>query len=202
RLEYMNAGSCGLGFWVHAPAMTYFGCHLESFAKDLSSGSSVKRGQVIGFVGDSGNAVGGAPHLHFEMHPGSGAAINPKSTLDRWIAEAIANVPNLLGQYQTSLPRSLSAAGMMRRLDLGSLGGPTTADGPKLWMSSLKRDSTGVRLTSAGASGGDDPRAAALFARDAEAAAIDRVRAAQLSHDVLAPITPRVLIGILGGGGG
>ncbi|MGH9277529.1 MAG: hypothetical protein ACRD12_05410, partial [Acidimicrobiales bacterium] len=42
RLEYMNAGSCGLGFWVHAPAMTYFGCHLESFAKDLSSGSSVK----------------------------------------------------------------------------------------------------------------------------------------------------------------
>lgn len=202
-LEYMTGGACGLGFYVRgSDGNTYMGCHLDGFASDLSSGSYVKRGQVIGFNGDSGNAMGGAPHLHFEIHPGGGGAVNPKSTLDRWIAEAISNVPNLLGQYETTLPRPLSTAGMLRRLDIGSLGAPTTADGPKLWQSSLRRDGSGVRLTAAGATGGDGTAATAILARDAEAAAIDRVRAEQLAQEVLAPLTPKVLTGILAGPGG
>lgn len=46
---------------------TFVYMHLDSIAEGIKAGTVLKEGQVLGFVGDTGNAKGGAPHLHFEI---------------------------------------------------------------------------------------------------------------------------------------
>jgi murein DD-endopeptidase MepM/ murein hydrolase activator NlpD len=51
-----------------AKARVYMYAHLDRYAPGLALDQPVKRGQVIGFVGSTGNAPERAPHLHFAMH--------------------------------------------------------------------------------------------------------------------------------------
>jgi LysM repeat protein len=56
----------------------YYG-HLYDFAQGLKVGSTVRAGQIIGFVGNTGDSA--TAHLHFEIHPNGGDPINPYPTV-------------------------------------------------------------------------------------------------------------------------
>ncbi|HVL90390.1 MAG TPA: M23 family metallopeptidase [Actinomycetota bacterium] len=92
------AGSIGgNGIWLtEADGTYYYYGHLKSYAPGLTQGMRVKIGQVLGTVGRTGIAVETYPHVHFEVHPGGGKAVNPKPFLDRWLFEAEARAQEAL----------------------------------------------------------------------------------------------------------
>lgn len=68
----------GNSLWVKGESNTsYYYAHLSSYADGMALGKVVEAGAVVGYAGTTGNAAGGAPHLHFEIHPNGGPAINP-----------------------------------------------------------------------------------------------------------------------------
>ncbi|HKN50044.1 MAG TPA: M23 family metallopeptidase, partial [Actinomycetota bacterium] len=71
-----------------------YGAHLQGFAPGLQTGTHVNAGTLLGFVGNTGDAAGGAPHLHFQLYPPGHAwstPVDPKSWLDNMLNTAIAH---------------------------------------------------------------------------------------------------------------
>jgi Peptidase family M23 len=89
RVGWRKAG--GWRLWVRDSAGDYFYyAHLSGYARSVFHSNRVRAGQVIGFLGNTGDAFPGAPHLHFEIHPRQllslqyDGAVDPTSYLDRW----------------------------------------------------------------------------------------------------------------------
>ena len=106
---WTHSASAGCMLYLHGASGTdYYYIHLNNdltpkndnrgkcvagtaYAKGLKDGAKVQAGQPVGYVGDSGDANGIHAHLHFELHPGRGAATDPYPWLQR------AHAPALLG---------------------------------------------------------------------------------------------------------
>jgi len=85
KLFFSNGGG-GITAYVRSPdrAWIYYYAHLNGYAPGLTEGRQVRRGDLIGFVGSTGNANPDGPHLHFAIaHMGpadrfwQGTPINP-----------------------------------------------------------------------------------------------------------------------------
>ena len=131
----------GLSIWLaYDDRYSFFYTHLSGFAPGLAQGQRVERSTVIGFVGATGNAAGGSPHLHFEIHApvvnrrgvvvasGVDAApgglghsrtppVNPKPYLDQWLTQADRQADGLVAEIVRRggvLPTDAEAAEIVR----------------------------------------------------------------------------------------
>lgn len=80
----LRVGEGNLGgksvFVLGAGGRRYYYAHLDDFAADLKAGDFVTTSSLLGYVGNTGNAVNTPPHLHFGVY-GTGSAINPLTLL-------------------------------------------------------------------------------------------------------------------------
>jgi peptidoglycan LD-endopeptidase LytH len=67
RLFLSKAGGLTIYQFDPSERYCYYYAHLERYAEGLREGQEVRKGQVIGYVGTSGNAPKGTPHLHFAI---------------------------------------------------------------------------------------------------------------------------------------
>lgn len=132
----------GNKLWLKSTDGTeYYYAHLSAFVEGFSDGTIVEAGDVIGFLGDSGNARGTPPHVHFEVHPGGGGAVNPYPFLDavrRSDATALLKASQAAAAGTTpppTVPGQIKAGiGLVREVALGAVdataAGPTTTQVP------------------------------------------------------------------------
>ena len=161
-LPQYEAGNAGFAIQIAGDdGRTYAYYHLgeaggrfrDAVAQGLTAGSSVKRGQRIGSIGNSGNAVGTSPHLHFEIHdssitdPYGGTRRNPYASLRK--AQGLS-VP--------ATPTATTPAGASGVLQLGDRG-PAVAE----WQRELNKTRPDNMIETDGVFGPRTQKATAIF---------------------------------------
>jgi Peptidase family M23 len=101
-----------------------------AYAKGLRNGMRVREGALIGYVGNSGDARGISPHLHFELHPNGGRARSPFKWLNRG-KRLLYAVP----QQRTTV--RLALAGTVVSTDEGFTAGVTKVYTSNGWRGTL-----------------------------------------------------------------
>jgi len=78
-----DGGNAGIRLWVNGRSGTSY-LYAHNRRNAVRAGQRVRRGQLVAYLGATGNAAGGPPHLHFEVHPGGGGAVNADQLVRRW----------------------------------------------------------------------------------------------------------------------
>ena len=125
----------GLFVKVFQPDGTYFYmAHLSGLVEGFQEGMAVKTGDIVGYVGNSGNARTTPPHVHLGIYTAGRDATDPKPILDQMLADALAALPGVVEQVKAQrgdapapaptataeptarVPQSLLASSLLRSL--------------------------------------------------------------------------------------
>jgi murein DD-endopeptidase MepM/ murein hydrolase activator NlpD len=96
----------------------FYYAHLNAYSPLARDGELVRAGDVIGYVGNTGDAEHTPPHLHFEIHPASllglgyDGAVDPTSYLRAWQRRSVDGYSAAAAPELSSLARSSCAAGV------------------------------------------------------------------------------------------
>jgi murein DD-endopeptidase MepM/ murein hydrolase activator NlpD len=80
-----------------AGSTQYFYAHLSGFGPGIGVGAHVHVGQVVGYIGNTGNASHTSPHLHFEVQP-NGIPVPPVPFVDTWLVQSEQRALSLVQQ--------------------------------------------------------------------------------------------------------
>jgi hypothetical protein len=109
----------------------FYYAHLSAYTPLARNGTHVHAGDVLGFVGNTGDASGGAYHLHFEVHPASllflgyDGAVDPTPYLDAWRHLKDVRFPTGVAWAPQPLRSLLQPAGAMliQSIDISTASG-------------------------------------------------------------------------------
>jgi murein DD-endopeptidase MepM/ murein hydrolase activator NlpD len=77
-----NGGLGGITVWINSDyGVNFYYAHLSALGPGIQTGARVDKGDIVGYNGDTGNARGGRPHLHFGIWVSNW--VNPYPTLSR-----------------------------------------------------------------------------------------------------------------------
>ena len=123
----------GNRLWLKdAQGNEFYYAHLSAYSPLAQNGRSVKAGQVLGFVGNTGDAEGTPTHLHFEVHPvsllfmGYDGAVDPTPYLDAWRRLQDVSFQNVAGWVPlagVSDPAPMPAAILLQVSDISEASG-------------------------------------------------------------------------------
>jgi murein DD-endopeptidase MepM/ murein hydrolase activator NlpD len=139
-LSMSDGGLGGITSRVHLGDGSYwYLTHLSDWnTEEFSNGDHVETGDVIGYCGNSGNALTTPPHVHFGWYQSSGKARNPMGRLVAWLEDAEQNASSLIASVTGDRQRKLPQLTAERRFgdafspDRSQLSG---ASGESLWAS-------------------------------------------------------------------
>ncbi|HVM11346.1 MAG TPA: M23 family metallopeptidase [Actinomycetota bacterium] len=134
-----------------ADGTQFFYCHLSRWAADVEIGQRVEVGDVLGFVGNTGNAISTPPHVHFEIQPG-GHPQPPKPWVDRWVRLAEQRALILIRRLGGELPSDEAAAFRLTRLfDLAVEGSDPDALGHVLALAAMQPNVSSLEMAGSAA---------------------------------------------------
>jgi hypothetical protein len=176
----------GLAVKVFIPdGSFYYLAHMSATAEGLVDGQQVHIGDLLGYVGQSGDATG--PHCHFGIYAGGTTPIAPKPLIDAWVAEAAGRVNEVPQAAAAVAPvaRPLLGPSLVRELTAADL-----ASGDLLYATSASPSGGALQLAQAAARQAAGVIDWAGRAREQEARSRAWAQSTERAWAILGPLTP------------